>query len=139
MKTDLSRILTISGMSGLYRYLSQTKNGVVVESLSDGKRTCVGMRSKVTTLEDIAIYTDAGEVRLRNVFMKMNEVLGDDAAPASKAQEKELQTFFGKAVPDYDRDRFHVSHMRKVVSWYNLLKEFASLDFGREDEQKDGQ
>lgn len=134
MKTELTKILTIAGMSGLYRFISQARNGVIIESLSDGKRTCVGIRSKVTTLEDIAIYTDEGEVKLKDVFMKMKDALGEDNAPARDSSEKDLVAFFVKVLPDYDRDRFHVSHMRKVALWYNLLKEHASLDFGGDDD-----
>lgn len=134
MKTDLSKILTISGQSGLFNYISQARNGVIVESLSDKKRSCFGMNSKVTTLEDISIYTDEGEVKLKSVFQKMKDVLGEDNAPVAKSSDKELQEFFSKALPDYDRDRFHVSHMKKVVTWYNILKEFASLDFESEEE-----
>ena len=77
MKTDLKKILTISGQSGLFRYLSQGRSGVIVESLSDGKRACFGLKSKVTTLEDISIYTEEGEVRLRELFVKMHDALGD--------------------------------------------------------------
>lgn len=134
MKTDLSKILTISGQSGLFNYISQARNGVIVESLSDKKRSCFGMNSKVTTLEDISIYTDEGEVKLKSVFQKMKDVLGEDNAPVAKSSDKELQEFFSKALPDYDRDRFHVSHMKKVVTWYNILKEFASLDFESEED-----
>lgn len=139
MKTDLSKILTISGQSGLYNYLSQARNGVIVESLADKKRNCFGMNSKVTTLEDISIYTDEEEVRLRDVFKKMKDVLGDENAPSAKSADQELKSFFAKALPDYDRDRFHVSHMKKVVTWYNILKEHASLDFeepGQPEEDK---
>ena len=134
MKTDLTKILTISGQSGLFLYLSQARNGVIVESLADRKRSCFGMKSKVTTLEDISIYTEEGEVKLREVFLKMKEVLGEDDAPSSRSADKDLQEFFGKALPDYDKDRFHVSHMKKVATWYNILKQYASLDFETREE-----
>lgn len=134
MKTDLTKILTISGQSGLFLYLSQARNGVIVESLADKKRNCFGLKSKVTTLEDISIYTDEGETKLREVFTKMHEGLGDAAAPSAKSPEKELQDFFAKILPDYDRDRFHMSHMKKVVTWYNILKDCASLDFETKEE-----
>ncbi len=139
MKTDLTKILTISGQSGLFKYVSQARNGAIVESLSDGKRSCFGLRSKMTTLADISIYTDEGETKLKDVFMKMKESLGEENAPVAKSSEKELQDFFGKVLPDYDRDRFHVSHMKKVVSWYNILKESASLDFEEDIREEDGQ
>ena len=127
MKTDLSRILAISGQSGLYLYISQARNGAIVEALSDKKRSSVGMTSKLTSLADISIYTDDEEVKLQDVFLKMKDVLGD--APSAKSEPAALKALFEKALPDYDRDRFYVSHMKKVVEWYNALKNYASLDF----------
>ena len=134
MKTDLSKILAISGQSGLYLYISQARNGAIVESLSDKKRSSVGVTSKITSLADISIYTDDEEVRLQQVLLNMKEVLGDADAPSSKSKPEELKALFEKALPDYDRDRFYVSHMKKVVDWYNNLKNFASLDFVDLDE-----
>ena len=129
MKTDLSKILAISGQSGLYLYISQARNGAIVEALSDKKRTSVSMTSKITSLADISIYTDDEEVKLQDVFLSMKEVLGDADAPSSKSSADELKALFEKALPDYDRDRFYVSHMKKVVEWYNSLKNYATLDF----------
>ena len=139
MKTDLTKILTISGQSGLFMYLSQSRNGVIVESLADKKRSCFGMKSKVTTLEDISIYTEEGEVKLREVFLKMKDVLGEEDAPSAKSQDGEMSALFSQALPDDDKDRFHVSHMKKVVTWYNILKEHASLEFetGEEESSED--
>lgn len=129
MKTDLSKILSISGQSGLFLYISHARNGVVAEALADKKRSSFGMNSKVTSLADISIYTDDEEVKLQQVFLNMKEILGDADAPSSKSSAEELKAFFEKALPTYDRDRFYVSHMKKVVEWYNNLKNFASLDF----------
>ena len=133
MKTDLSKILSISGQHGLYRYLAQARGGAIVESLSDGKRTVAGSNNRITTLADISIYTMAEEVKLKDVFLKIKEVLGDAAAPSPKADAEELKSLFKKALPDYDGDRFYVSHMKKVVEWYNELREKASLDFVEEE------
>ena len=129
MKTDLSRILAISGQSGLYLYVSQARNGAIVEALADKKRSSVGMTSKITSLADISIYTEDEEVKLQQVFLNMKEVLGENDAPSAKSAPEELKALFEKALPDYDRDRFYVSHMKKVVEWYNALKNHASLDF----------
>ena len=129
MKTDLSRILAISGQSGLYLYISQARNGAIVEALSDKKRSSVGMTSKLTSLADISIYTDDEEVKLQDVFLKMKDVLGEADAPSAKSEPAALKALFEKALPDYDRGRFYVSHMKKVVEWYNALKNYASLDF----------
>ena len=129
MKTDLTRILSISGQSGLFNYVSQARNGVVVESLVDGKRSSFGMTSKMTSLADISIYTDDEEVKLQQVFTNLKEVLGEEDAPSGKSSPETLKALFEKALPTYDRDRFYVSHMKKVVEWYNVLKNHASLDF----------
>ena len=135
MKTDLSKILAISGQSGLYLYISQARNGAIVEALSDKKRTSVSMTSKITSLADISIYTDDKEVKLQDVFLSMKEVLGESDAPSSKSSADELKALFEKALPAYDRDRFYVSHMKKVVDWYNNLKKYASLDFVNPEEE----
>jgi hypothetical protein len=129
MKTDLSKILAISGQSGLYLYISQARNGAIVEALADKKRSSVSMTSKITSLADISIYTDDEEVKLQQVLLNMKEVLGDADAPSAKSDPKELKALFEKALPDYDRDRFYVSHMKKVVEWYNAINKYASFDF----------
>lgn len=134
MKTDLARILSVSGQHGLYLYLAQARNGAIAESLSDKKRTCFDIKTRLTTLADIAIYTSEGELKLKEVFLKLKDVLGDADAPSPKASSEELKVLFAKAVPDYDADRFYVSHMKKVVEWYNELKNYASLDFAEENE-----
>ena len=129
MKTDLARILSVSGQHGLFNYIAQARNGAIVEALSDKRRTCFDMKSRITTLADISIYTSEGEMKLQEVFQKLHEVLGEADAPTSKASADELKALFLKSIPNYDGDRFYVSHMKKVVDWYNELKNFASLDF----------
>ena len=129
MKTDLSKILAVSGQSGLYLYISSTRTGAVVEALVDKKRSAVSASSRITSLADISIYTDEEEVKLQQVLLNMKEVLGDADAPSAKSKPEELKALFEKALPTYDRDRFYVSHMKKLVEWYNALKNYASLDF----------
>ena len=129
MKTDLTKILAVSGQSGLFLYISATRTGAVVEALADKKRSAVSATSKITSLADISIYTDDEEVKLQQVFTNMKEVLGEEDAPSAKSAPETLKALFEKALPAYDRDRFYVSHMKKVVEWYNVLKNHASLDF----------
>ena len=129
MKTDLARILSVSGQHGLFNYIAQARNGAIVEALSDKRRTCFDMKSRITTLADISIYTSEGEMKLQEVFQKLHDTLGEADAPTSKASADELKALFLKAIPNYDGDRFYASHMKKVVDWYNELKNFASLDF----------
>lgn len=136
MKTDLSRTLSVSGQPGLYKYIAQARGGAIVESLVNGKRTVFGMSSRMTSLADISIYTDEGEMKLQEVFLALKSVLGEDKCPSSKGPAEELKAVFEKAVPTYDRDRFYVSHMKKVSDWYNCILEHASFDFANPDEEE---
>ena len=133
MKTDLSKILSVSGKSGLFLYLAQARNGVIAEALSDKKRTMLDLKSRITTLADISIFAASGEVKLKEVLLSLGKVYNQKPGP-EKPSDSELKTIFQKAVPDYDQDRFYVSHMKKVLDWYNQLVQFASLDFVEEEE-----
>ena len=137
MKTDLSKILSISGRHGLFLYLAQARGGAIVESLEDKTRTVVDAKNRITTLADISIYTSDGETKLQDVLLKMKEVLGESHAPSSKSEPSELKALFEKAVPDYDGGRFYVSHMKKVVDWYNDLLDNASFDFVTEEDAEE--
>ena len=136
MKTDLRRVLSISGQPGLYLYVSQANQGAIVEALATKKRSCCPMSARMTSLSDIAIYTDEEEVKLQDVFEKMHAHLGENDAPSAKSDQKVLKALFEEVLPAYDRDRFYVSHMKKVVEWYNLLKNNASLDFESLEEEE---
>lgn len=133
MKTNLQKILSISGQPGLFLYISQASAGVIVESLTTKKRGIFGINSRLTSLSDISIYTTEEEIPLRKILEGMHESLQENLAPDSKSTPEVLKEFFTEVLPDYDRDRFYLSHMKKVVEWYNTLKEYASLDF---DDQK---
>lgn len=134
MKTDLSKILAVSGSHGLYRFVAQGRGGVVAESLSDGRRTMLDVRKQISALSDIAIYTDNGEMKLQEVFKALTVALDGAGAPDPKTvSDAELLALFDKAVPGYDGDRFHLSHMRKILSWYRELADKASLDFEEEE------
>ena len=107
---------------------------MIAENLTTGKRTCFSLSSRITTLADISIYTREGELRLSEVFKKIETALEGAQAPSSKADAEQVKAVFEKAVPDYDGERFYLSHMKKVVDWYNLLLKYASLDFVTEED-----
>lgn len=139
MKTDLAKILSVSGQHGLFRYLAQSRSGAIAESLCDKKRTAFDAHSRISTLSDIAIFTSEGEMRLADVFTAMKKAADEGAAvPAPKADASQIKMFFAKAVPNYDEDRFYVSHMKKVLEWYDELEKYASLDFVTDEEREQG-
>lgn len=134
MKTDLGKVFTVSGEQGLFTYVAQATRGAILESMLTKKRMCAGPSAKMSALSDISVYTTEAEVKLQEVFEAMKSVLGDAEAPSGKSAPDLLKEFFGKALPNYDGDRFYPSHMKKVVEWYNCLKAYASLDFLTEAE-----
>ena len=133
-KTNLQKIFSIAGQPGLFKFVAQANSGVIVESLSTGKRNMYGLSARLTSLSDISIYTSDEELPLLKVLESMKEVLGENDAPEPKSKPEVLKEFFNKVIPDYDRDRFYVSHMKKIVDWYNDLKKNASLDFETVDD-----
>ena len=136
MKTDLAKTLSIRGQHGLFNYIAQSRTGAIVEAFEDKKRSNFSANAGITTLEDISIYTAEGEMKLKEVFGKMHETLKEADAPGAKATPEEFKALFAKAIPNYDADRFYVSHMKKVCEWYNQLKNYASLDFVTDEDRE---
>ena len=134
-ETMFERILTISGKPGLYRLLSQGRNMFIVEAVdATKKRMPVYNSDKVVMLDDIAIYTDTEEVPLREVFAKIQEkengVLSIDIKSSTP---EELVEYFETVMPDYDRERVYLTHIKKIYSWYNILVENGVTDFVAEE------
>lgn len=117
-------ILAIGGHPGLFKMITQAKNGIIVESLVDGKRMPTHATSKISALEDISIYTDMGDVPLSEVLISIFEK-GLNVDPKSDAAT--LKSNFKKVVPDYDEERVYTSDMKKVFAWYKLLSEKGLL------------
>jgi len=137
MKTDLAKILSVSGQHGLFLFVAQSRNGAIAESLKDKKRTAFDAHSKISTLNDIAIFTSEGELRLAEVFTAMKATAEKGVAvPSSKDSPEAVKAFFSVAVPNYDEDRFYVSHMKKVLDWYDELDKYASFDFVTDEERE---
>lgn len=130
------RVLTISGKPGLYRLVSSGRNMFIVEMVdSSKKRLPVHNTDKVVMLDDIAIYTDTEEVPLREVFAKIyekeNAVLPFDLKMATP---EEMVEYFEGIMPDYDRERVYLTHIKKMFAWYNILVADGIVDFTAEEE-----
>ena len=126
---SLDKILAISGKPGLYELKAQTRSGFLAESLVDGKKLSVGMRHNVSVLNEIAIYTYAEEVPLREIFNTIKEKENGGEAISHKVSKNELESYFSEILPEYDEDRVYASDMKKVVQWYNLLQKKGMLNF----------
>lgn len=136
----LDKILSIGGKPGLYKLLTQTRSGFVGESLLDGKRITVGMRSNVSVLSEIAIYTLEEEMPLRDVFQKIKEKEGGKKTSVShKADKIDLEEYFFSVLPNYDEDRVYASDIKKIIQWYNLLTDNNITDFVEEKTEGEGE
>ena len=129
---SLEKILSISGKPGLYRLKTQTRNGLLAESLLDGKNISVSARHNVSLLSEIAIYTLTEEVPLSQVFSKISEKENGGEAISHKSSKDELEEYFFNVLPDYDEDRVYASDIKKVVQWYNLLNKHGITDFSED-------
>ncbi len=120
---DLKSVLSIGGRPGLYKILSQTRSGWVVASLQDNKKIPIFSHDKVSSLEEISIFTETTEVPLKQVFINIFEYANGQKTISHKSDGKTLKDFFAQVLPDYDEDRVYVSDIKKIVSWYNTLIE----------------
>jgi len=132
----LKGILAISGHSGLFKMVAESKSNIIVESLETKKRFPVYSTAKVSSLEDIAIYTHEGDVPLKDIFKTISEKEDGEQAISAKASSEELKTYFEGILPDYDKDRVYVSDIKKVILWYNTLQENDMLDFSEEESEE---
>lgn len=125
---DISGIISIAGMSGLYKVIAQTKNGLIVESLVDKKRIPAYATHKVSALEDVSIYSTADDVPLKDVFQMIYDKESGKASIDHKSADAELRNYFKSVFPLYDQERVYSSDIKKVISWYNLLQKEGLLD-----------
>lgn len=128
--------MAISGQTGLFRFVAQGRNGVIVEGLIDKKRMNASATSRISALEDIAVYTEEKEVPLAEVFRTIFTRENGGPVKLNKNTDDQVKKYFADILPDYDRDRVYVSDMKKVISWYNLLQGQNLVDMEIEDEKE---
>lgn len=136
-KLELKDILAISGQGGLFRYIAPSSNGVIVEALSDGRRMNASGTAKISSMAEIAIYTDSEDMPLWKVFQAVYKHTEGKNALNPKSDPAQLKKLFAEILPDYDRDRVHVSDMKKVFGWYNILVDAGMTDFTIEEEKEE--
>ena len=126
----MKEILSISGFSGLFKLVSSTKNGIIVEDIETKKRLPAYSTSKVSSLHDIAIFKEDGEeVSLIDVLKGIGTKEKNGEAITPKTSDNEtLKAYFAEVLPNYDRERVYVSHIKKVLTWYNQLQRCNMLD-----------
>ncbi len=130
---DFKKILAISGKPGLFKMITETKTGVVVESLIDGKRFTAFAHQRISALEEISIFTEGEDMPLKDVMKAIYKKQNGEKAINHKSSAADLIEFFTDAVPEYDAGRVYTSDIKKIIQWYNILHDKEMLDFSEEE------
>lgn len=133
---DLKDIVAVNGKPGLYEIKAQSKGGIIVESLIDGKKIPISVTHNLSALNEIAIYTYEEEVPLRIIFKAIGEKEGGKEAINPKESGKVLTSYFREVLPNFDEERVYTSNIKKVLQWYNLLAS-KNFDFASIQEEED--
>lgn len=132
-------ILAIAGKPGLYKLVSRGKNNLIVEALDATHRRMPAFATdRITSLNDIAMYTDSDDVPLTKILESMKNLENGKKASVDfkKASADELRDYFTKVLPEWDRDRVQNSHIKKLIQWYNILIEAGITDFAEPEEEE---
>ena len=131
----METILSIAGKPGLFRLVSRGKQTLIVETLDEAKRRMPAFATdRVTSLGDIAMFTDSEDIPLWQVLKNVGEK--EQSKPCSinfrKASGKELREYFAEVLPEFDRDRVHDSDIKKLLQWYDILVKNSITDFEKD-------
>lgn len=132
---NLQSIISITGKPGLYKVVTQTKNGLIVEAVTDGKRTPVYSTEKVSALEDISIYTYKEDLPLIEVYDKFYQKTGGKKAIDHKSTPDELRSYLKEIIEDFDQERVYNSDIKKMFQWFNILIDADLLKPEKKEEE----
>jgi hypothetical protein len=130
---NLTGIIAISGKPGLFKVLSQAKNSIIVESLTDGKRSPAYATDRISALEDISVYTYDEDQPLNKIFRSIYDKESGEACISHKESEAKLVSYLLEVLPNYDAERVYASDIKKVFQWYNLLHASKNLILNEEE------
>ena len=133
---ELKDIMSVSGKSGLFKSIAQTKNGLIVESLIDKKRFPVYISDKASALEDISIFTNDKDIPLTEVVELIFKKESGGKCIDPKSDDAKIRKYFEEVLPDYDKERVYISDIRKLFTWYNLLQSHGLLNLDEENKEE---
>ncbi len=135
---NLKDLVSVSGMSGIFKMAANRNNGLIIEDLDNGKRKFASARKhQFTPLESISIYTDDDDsTELKTVFRAMLEQIDANPPVSASAKSDEVRDYFNKILPNHDRDRVHNSDIKRLIKWFNYLNERSLLSLDADDEEE---
>ena len=136
---NLTGLVAVSGKPGLHKMIGQNKSGFILESLDEVKsKTIVNIsNSKLASLEDITVYGEDEDLKLKDIFEKMKLAA---KVPDAKVDGKELRAFFFEVAPTHDEERVYASDIKKIVSWFHILKDmpiFSEAEVASEESSEE--
>ncbi len=137
-KMELKDVVSVAGKPGLHKIIGKGASGLVLEALdTDAKRTITPLSQKVSILEDISVYTTEGDVKLGEIFVKIEELdkTGNMVLLAKDASGETIKKWLGNILPNFDKERVYNSDIQKMSNWYGLLK--GKVDFTAKPEMDD--
>jgi hypothetical protein len=134
---NLGKVLFITGKSGLFQLITQTKSGAIIESFADGKRFPVFSNNKISILEDISIYTKEKDVPLKKVLQEIFKKENGGKTIEATSNESEIRNYMKEVLPDYDEEQVHLSDIKRILSWYNILLKKQMINLEEETDEKE--
>lgn len=133
---ELEGIINVSGKPGLFKIISRSTNNVIIESLSDKKRSVIYSHNQANLLNEIGIYTYNDTIPLSDIFLKIAEKTKYGPSINHKAEKSDLINYFRDILPEYDEDRVYLSDIKKVIHWYNIMQSVDLIKIPKKKKEK---
>ena len=119
---EVKNMVAVGGLSGVYKLITARNNGLIIEDFDTKERRFVPTRQhQFSPFETISIFTDTDAAPIGEVFQNMKNQIEETPVPSEKSSSAELRSYFITVLPEHDRDRVHISDIKKVIKWFNFL------------------
>ena len=132
----LEGIINVSGKPGLFKIISRSNNTVIIESLTDQKRTAIYSHNQANLLDEIGIYTYNNTVPISDIFTEIAKKTSCGPSINHKSSKDELMNYFRDILPEYDEDRVYISDIKKVIQWYNIMQSVNLIKISKKETKK---
>ena len=133
----LEGIINVSGKPGLFKIISRSNNIVIIESLTDQKRTSLYSHNQANLLDEIGIYTYNDTVPISDIFSEIAKKTSCGPSINHKSSKNELMNYFRDILPEYDEDRVYISDIKKVIQWYNIMQSVNLIKISKKETKKE--
>ena len=133
---ELEGIINVSGKPGLFKVISRSTNNVIIESLSDKKRSVIYSHNQANLLNEIGIYTYNDTIPLSDIFLKIAEKTKYGTSINHKSEKSDLINYFRDVLPEYDEERVYLSDIKKVIHWYNIMQSVDLIKIPKKNKEK---